>query len=303
MAYAYASRIIDAPVEAVWEMVRDFNALPSWVPAVARSSIEDGLDADVVGCVRAIYLGEQLVRERLLTLDDARYRFGYNFETPAFPVENYRAEFELIPVTDGDRCFAQWSARFDEAPADKGRYEEIVSRDVFGAGLASLSALAAGRSAASDEPRWQGDRPAKVFCSAVLRAPLEAAWARMRDFAGMADWHPEITAMTMLGGARPDKVSGVRDFRFGAGRLNERLTMLCDVSHAFGYRITASEMPWLNYRAGARLRPISATDETFAVWTADWVASPLDDLQLIPTVHDGVFQKAFDTLNEGFSRA
>ena len=300
MARAQASRIIDAPVEAVWAAVRDFDALPSWVPAITRSSIEGGLDADVVGCVRAIHLGEQLVRERLLMLDDTRYRFAYNFETPAFPVENYVAEFELIPVTDGDRCFARWSADFDEAPQDAGRYERIVSRDVFAAGLESLSALVAGRQTPGDAPRWQGDRPAKVFCSSVLHAPVEAAWSRMRDFAGMAEWHPEISAMTMLGGVRPDKVSGERDFRFGRGHLNERLTLLCDRSHAFAYRITASDTPWLNYHAAARLRPISATGETFAVWTADWTASPEDDLRLIPMVHTDVFQKAFDTLNQRY---
>lgn len=300
MAKAYASRIIEAPVETVWRGSRDFNGLGAWVSAVSQSAIEDGLDADVVGCVRSFHIGRQHVRERLLMLDDTRYRFAYNFETPAFPVANYHAEFELIPVTDGERTFAQWSASFDEAAADAGKYAEIISRDVFAAGLQGLAALVSGGDTLEGQMRWQGDRPAKVFCSAVLRGSVEAVWTRMRDFAGMDGWHPDITAMTMLDGARPDKVSGTRDFHFGPGRLREQLTMLCDVTHAFGYRITASEMPWLNYHAAVRLYPITASGETFAVWTADWVASPQDDLRLIPTVHHDVFQKAFETLNERF---
>lgn len=300
MAKAYASRIIDAPVEAVWATARNFNGLPAWVSAVSRSEIEDELDADVVGCIRSFHIGEQHVRERLLMLDDTRYRFAYNFETPAFPVADYLAKFELIPVTDGDRTFVQWSASFDEAPTDTGKYTGIISRDVFAAGLQGLAAKVGGATAPEGATRWQGDRPAKVFCSSVLNAPIEAAWSRMRDFAGMDGWHPDITAMTMVGGARPDKVSGTRDFHFGAGRLNEQLTMLCDRTHAFAYRITASEMPWLNYHAAARLYPISESGKTFAVWTADWVASAQDDLTLIPTVHQEVFQKAFDTLNSGF---
>lgn len=301
MARAYASTIIDAPVEAVWDAVRDFNALPAWVPAVERSEIEDGLPSDAVGCVRNFRMrdGGQ-VRERLLALDDSRYRFAYNFETPAFPVTEYLAEFELIPVTNGDRTFAQWSAGFDEKPEDKGKYVEIVSAQVFAAGLKGLSGQVAGRPAPAGAARWQGLRPAKVFCSSVIDGPVEAVWARMRDFAGMAEWHPDISDMAMLDGARPDRISGVRDFRFGEGRLREQLTFLCDRIHAFRYKINESPMPWMNYHAGARLYPVTDAGRTFAVWTADWVASANDDLTLIPAVRDGVFQKAFDTLNGTF---
>jgi uncharacterized protein YndB with AHSA1/START domain len=128
MAQAYASIVIDAPVEAVWSLVRDFGALPSWVPGLGTCTIEDGRDADSIGCVRAFTLGNGTkIRERLLMLDDSHYAFAYNFEMPACPVENYLAEFELIPVTDGDRTFAQWSATFDEAPQDQGKYADIVS--------------------------------------------------------------------------------------------------------------------------------------------------------------------------------
>jgi hypothetical protein len=100
MAQAYASTIIEAPVEAVWATTRDFGALAAWHPAITRSFIEDGADPDAVGCIRFLQLKDGgSARERLLMLDDSRYRFSYNFETPAFPVENYVSTFELIPVT------------------------------------------------------------------------------------------------------------------------------------------------------------------------------------------------------------
>ena len=297
MAEALASAVIDAPVEAVWEIVRDFAALPSWVPGLGPCRIEDGLAPDVVGCIRAFQLGDGTpVRERLTMLDDSRYAFAYTFITPAFPVEDYQAGFQLIPVTNGDRTFAQWSARFEEAPEDKGKYERIISRDVFAAGLATLGERARGRKAPPGAVRWQGFRPAKVFCSSVLPAPASLVWERMRDFASMDQWHPDLADMHMLGGVRSDKVSGVRDFRFGDGRLLEQLTLLCDRTRAFRYTINASPMPWLNYHAGARLYPVTATDATFAVWTADWTATPNDDAELIPQVHQRVFQLAFDTL-------
>ena len=55
MARAYASIILKAPVETVWSLVRDFNALPKWAPGIAKSKIEDGLESDVVGCVRSFH--------------------------------------------------------------------------------------------------------------------------------------------------------------------------------------------------------------------------------------------------------
>jgi hypothetical protein len=59
-------------------------------------------------------------------------------------------------------------------------------------------------------------------------------------------------------------------------------------------------MPWMNYHAAARFLPITAGNKTFAEWTADWTATPNDDVALIPDIHMNVFQKAFDTLNERY---
>ncbi|HUC18062.1 MAG TPA: SRPBCC family protein [Acetobacteraceae bacterium] len=301
MARAYASRIIPAPVEALWPIVRDFNALPSWHPAIKSSEIEDGRDADTIGAIRSFTLADGAhVRERLLELDDCRYRFRYNFEKPAFPVANYISTFTLIPLTDRDATFAEWRADFDEPSAEPGRYVDIISNAVFAGGLSALAEKAAGRAVQAGTTRWQGFRPAKVFCAALIHGPIAEVWRRIRDFAGMGDWHPDIHEMRMLDGARSDKVGGTRDFRAGDNGLHEQLTLLSDHRHTFRYRITKTTMPWLNYHAGVRLYPVTATNETLAVWTADWTASPNDDLALIPTVHHDVFQRAFDTLNERF---
>lgn len=303
MAQALATTIIDAPVETVWAIARDFNGLPRWNPGVQGSTIEDGRDADSVGCFRAFHLADgSFVRERLLELDDSRYRMRYNFETPAFPVGHYLATLELIPVTNGDKTFVRWHASFDELPADSGKYSALISRDVFATGLKALAEhIAREPSPPSNDARWQGLRPAKVFTSSVIRAPLPAVWEKMRDFAGMKHWHEDIPRMDMIDGVRSDKVSGVRDFVFGDGQLHEQLTWLSDHDHAFRYRILKSPMPWLNYHAGAQLYPLTDCDHTFAVWTADWTAAPQDDLALIPNVHDNVFQKAFDTLDQQLS--
>lgn len=303
MARAYASIILKVPVETVWSLVRDFNGLPRWAPAVARSKIEGGLDADVVGCVRSFHTREGgHIRERLLMMDDARYRFSYNFEKAAFPVKNYVATLQLYPVTHTDQTFAEWEATFDEAPGDEGRYEKIVSENIFAANFRNLAKIiSTTRPQRPDGTvRWKGGQPNKVWTSRVIKAPVTEVWAVMRDFAGMGAWHEEISRMHMQGKARSDKVGGVRDFYFGAGHINEELLHLCDITRSFSYRITRCDIPWMNYVSGPRLWPVTAGNSTFGVWTGDWTASPQDDRVLIPRTEQNVYQRAFATLERKF---
>ena len=260
MARAYASIVLKAPVQTVWSLIRDFNGLPSWAPAIAKSKIEDGLDADVVGCVRSFYTKEGgHIRERLLALDDANYCFTYNFEKPAFPVKNYIATLRLYPVTHTDETFAEWTATFDEAPGDEGKYEKIISRDVFATNWKALAAILKTKNSnpLANTPRWKAGNPNKVWTSRVIKAPVDGVWNIMRDFTGMGSWHGDITKMHMLKKHRSDKVSGVRDFYFGAGHLNEELLHLNDLERSFSYRITKSELPWINYVSGPRLWPVT----------------------------------------------
>lgn len=302
MARAYASIILKAPVQTVWSMVRDFNGLPNWAPAIAKSKIENGLDADVVGCVRSFYTHDGgHIRERLLALDDTNYTFIYNFEKPAFPVKNYVATLRLYPVTQTNETFAEWTATFDEAPGDEGKYERIVSRDVFASNWKSLaSIIKAKKPAPIEAPRWKGGSPNKVWTSRVIKAPVDGVWNIMRDFAGMGAWHSDITKMHMLKKHRSDKVSGVRDFYFGAGHLNEELLHMNDIDRSFSYRITKSELPWINYVSGPGLWPVTSNNTTFAVWTGDWDASPQDDLTLMPNTEMNVYQRAFAELERNF---
>lgn len=298
MAQALASTLIEAPVEAVWHVVRGFDALARWHPGIESSVIEHDAAPDVVGAVRALRLHDGgAARERLLLLDDSRYRFSYNFETPAFPVENYRASFELIPVTRDDRSFARWSASFDEPHAEAGKFSGIISRDVFAAGLHALAGRTGWDAAPAAGERWQGLRPGKVFCSSVVRAPLASVWREIRDFTSMQRWHPQISDMRMLDGASRDQVGGVRTFRLGEGEVREQLTCLSDDEHTMRYKINASSLPFSNYHAGVRLHPLTDRDQTLAVWTADWASSEEDDRRLVPMVRDEVFQRGLDGLD------
>ena len=42
MPRPYASAVIPASVEQVWDLARDFNGLPAWHPAIEGSSLDSG---------------------------------------------------------------------------------------------------------------------------------------------------------------------------------------------------------------------------------------------------------------------
>src|ERR1700737_2901438 len=113
MAKVYSSIVIPAPASAVWAVVRDFNGLPNWTKFVAESRIEQNASADKVGCIRNFRLNNGgRIRERLLALSDYEMSCTYSILESPLGVENYVATLRLIPVTDGDQTFVEWSAEF-----------------------------------------------------------------------------------------------------------------------------------------------------------------------------------------------
>lgn len=135
-----ASSVIDAPIEAVWAVLRDFDGHAEWHPAIADTAMERGGAADRVGAIRRTTLtdGSEL-REKLLTHSDVDMAYSACLLDTPIPLLNYVHHVRLVPVTDGDMTFVQWEARFD-APA--GRVSELtrlVRDDWFAAGMAGLS--------------------------------------------------------------------------------------------------------------------------------------------------------------------
>jgi hypothetical protein len=53
-------------------------------------------------------------------------------------VANYVSTLKLTPVTDGDRCFAEWSAEFDCAAGREAELTRTIGQGVFQAGLDAL---------------------------------------------------------------------------------------------------------------------------------------------------------------------
>jgi hypothetical protein len=136
----YVSDVVDAPIEKVCGVMRDFNNMPSYHPAIPKSIIEGDGPSDRVGCVRRLTLVEGFVRERLLCMDDANHSFAYEIIEGTLPVRDYIAGVRLHRVTRGDRTFAEWWADFEVVAADREATIAQIGTNVFAAGFRAVAA-------------------------------------------------------------------------------------------------------------------------------------------------------------------
>ena len=135
------SAVIDAPIERVWPILRDFNSHWLWHPAVGESAIENGEPSDQVGCVRNFNLkdGNQ-IREQLLALSDDDHISTYCILDATLPMKRYVATLQLKRVTDGDRTFWHWQSTFDVPKGREQEFSDLVGRGVYEVGFEGLGA-------------------------------------------------------------------------------------------------------------------------------------------------------------------
>ena len=140
MALSYASTVIDAPADAVWAKIRDFNGMPDWYPEViATSEIEDGLTGDTVGAVRSFTLGDGThLREKLLAHSDETRSYTYDFQKTPFDVDNYNATLRVTPVTDGDKAFVEWWTTFDCDRDQQEHWTGFFANEIFQNGFEAM---------------------------------------------------------------------------------------------------------------------------------------------------------------------
>ena len=140
VAKVFTSSVINASIDKVWDKIRDFNALPDWHPAIADSTIENGEPSDKIGCIRNFNLQDDggNIREQLLSLSDTDRSCTYSILESPMGVEDYIATLRLVPVTDGNRTYAEWTAEFGCAPEEEEELVNFVGAAVFQGGFDSL---------------------------------------------------------------------------------------------------------------------------------------------------------------------
>jgi NADPH:quinone reductase len=141
------SAVVDAPIEQVWEVLRDFNSHSAWHPAVGESRIEKGEPADQIGCVRNFHLKDgNHIREQLLALSDRDHISTYCILDATLPMRDYVASLYLKEVTDGRRTFWHWESTFGVPKGREREFADLVGSGVYEAGFKGLRSYLNGSS-------------------------------------------------------------------------------------------------------------------------------------------------------------
>lgn len=145
---------------------------------------------------------------------------------------------------------------------------------------------------------------ARVYVSAVMDATLEEAWAYLRDFGALGNYHPYFENSYIEDGKPADQVGCVRHFtvRDGGGFLREQLLALSDDTHRCRYRILHIDADWKNYVAEMHLLPITEGNRCFGEWWAEWDVPADQEAEAVERVK-GTFRTFFECVNAHHGKA
>ncbi|NIQ02982.1 MAG: SRPBCC family protein [Nitrospinaceae bacterium] len=119
MGKTYQTTVIQAPVDQVWNKIRNFHDM-SWASGVVEKCEAVGEHAgDQIGARRVL---NGVFHETLVEFSDLENSFKYRIDDGPGPVskdavKDYIGAVRLIPVTDENTCLIEWSSRW-ESPTD-----------------------------------------------------------------------------------------------------------------------------------------------------------------------------------------
>ena len=116
MGKTYQSIVVAAPLDKVWDTLKNFHDL-SWAEGVVtKTEIIGDKKADQIGAQRKL---NDVFEETLLSLDELSHTFCYSIDDGPGPVSrdvvrNYVGTVKVSPITEGDGgSFVQWSSRWE----------------------------------------------------------------------------------------------------------------------------------------------------------------------------------------------
>ncbi|MEJ7928614.1 SRPBCC family protein [Ramlibacter sp. AN1015] len=138
----------------------------------------------------------------------------------------------------------------------------------------------------------------RVYVSAVMDATLQEAWAFLRDFGALGNYHPYFQNSTIEEGRPADQVGCVRRFEVReGGYLREQLLALSDDEHLCRYRILHIDANWKNYVAEMRLFPVTEGNRCFGQWWAEFEVPKEEEAEAIARV-EGTFRTFFECVDQ-----
>ncbi len=134
----------------------------------------------------------------------------------------------------------------------------------------------------------------KVVRSTIIDAPIETAWALLRDFNGHDRWHPAVDESHIEGVRAGDQIGAVRNFRLTSGaQLREQLLELSDCDYTYTYCILDSPIPLIGYVAKSKLRRVTDGNRTFWDWRSTFSAPPGLEGVLERLVEEEIYERGF----------
>ena len=127
----YNSVTVSAPVDKVWETVRNFHDM-SWGD-IQIEAVGDAGNTEV-GAKRIL---NGAFHETLLTFDDEERTFSYRMDdgpdaVSKDNVQGYLGEVRVFPVTDDNSTFVLWTSRWDSSGGGVQEFCDPIYRALLG---------------------------------------------------------------------------------------------------------------------------------------------------------------------------
>ena len=141
---------IQAPVDKVWNTIKDFDSLNKWHPGFAKDEIVKG-DGNKPGAVRKLTVKDgPSFTEELLAFDEATHSYRYRIIESPLPLRNYVSHISVKPDGKGGSKVT-WSGTFkrkstSETPPEAENDDAAVKlvTGVYEGGLANLKKISGG---------------------------------------------------------------------------------------------------------------------------------------------------------------
>ncbi|MDE1149935.1 MAG: SRPBCC family protein [Azospirillaceae bacterium] len=142
MSKAYASAVLDAPVDVVWEVVGDFLGIDKWMSGIGVCERIGDVPNNTVGCVRRLVFSRDgaTVVQRLLSRDVERMTFSYTLADTNLGFSDYVARVRVVPVTTTDQTFIEWAGQVGLVEDEAGEEQRAIMREAYSIGLSDLAA-------------------------------------------------------------------------------------------------------------------------------------------------------------------
>lgn len=142
---------INKPVDKVWALVKDFDAIAKWHPVIASSKATKGNEP---GSIRTLVLkapGNPEIIEQLLTYSDADHTYHYQIDTvdvKVLPIQNYTSWLKVEDDGHGG-SMVEWKGAYyrgdqrnDPVPELNDDAANAAVKGVYRAGLDNLKKIA-----------------------------------------------------------------------------------------------------------------------------------------------------------------